>query len=304
MEAGRAREPRPAPTAPDASTLPGNRSQRPRPAVTKKLTVRDLQDTKGKRKLVLTTAFDYWTAKACEEAGVDVIITFAKNLEQLKGVMEQVRGGAPNTMIGAGLPLIEAYSSDAEALRLAGELSRNLTVDLIFSSGMVVERFGVLARQRFPCIGHVGYLPVQNTWFGGPRAVGKSWQEAVHVFDTVTAMATAGVVGIEMELLPRELAAEITKRLEVLTFSMGSGPDCDGQIVFSADLLGTNTGHIPRHASTYASLFDEATRALSQFRQDVTDGTYPAAKHAVRMPDEEYGRFLEEIARIDRGDVS
>jgi 3-methyl-2-oxobutanoate hydroxymethyltransferase len=265
-----------------------------------KLTVRDLLATKGKRKLLLTTAFDHWTAKACEEAGVDIILTFARNLEQLKGVMEQVRSGAPNTMIGAGLPLIEAYSSDAEALRLAGELTRNLTVDLIFASGVVVERFGALARQRFPCVGHVGYLPVQNTWFGGPRTVGKTWEEAVHVYDTVDAMVKAGVVGIEMELLPSELAAEITKRIDAVTFSMGSGPDCDGQFVFSTDLLGTNTGHVPRHAKTYTNLFDEARRAISQFRQDVTDGTYPAQEHVVAMRDDQFARFLEEIAKRDR----
>jgi len=77
--------------------------------MTQKLTVRDLLDAKGKRKLVQTTVYDMWTARAAEEAGFDMVITSARNLEHLKAVVEQVRSGAPNTLLGVGLPLIEAY---------------------------------------------------------------------------------------------------------------------------------------------------------------------------------------------------
>lgn len=255
-------------------------------------TVRDLLDAKGKRKLVLTTAFDEWTARACQDAGVDLIVTFARTLEQLKYVMEQVRRGAPDTLVGAGLPLIEAYTSDAEALRVAGELTRNLSVDVIFASGMVVDRFAVLSRQRFPCVGHVGYLPVRNTWFGGPRAVGKSWDEALQVYDDVLALVAAGVIAVEMECLPKEVAAEITKRVPILTFSMGSGPDCDGQLLFSSDLLGTTLGHYPRHSTTYAKLGEQATAALVRYREDVVNGLYPANRHIVAMPEDQHDRFM------------
>jgi 3-methyl-2-oxobutanoate hydroxymethyltransferase len=257
-----------------------------------KQTVRDLLDAKGKRKLVLTTAYDIWTARAAEEAGVDMVITSARNFEHLKGVLEQVRLGAPNTLIGAGLPLVEAYSSESEALRLAGELCRNLGADILYASGMIVERFAALGRQRFPCVGHVGYLPNQNHWFGGPRAVGKTADEALQVYDNVAALAAAGVIGVEMELVPRQVAAEITKRFKILTFSMGSGPDCDGQIVFTADLLGTNLGHYPRHSKTYVNLFDQARDALTTFREEVVSGAYPDAGHTVNMKPEELEQFM------------
>ncbi len=108
-----------------------------------RLTVRDLLDAKGKRKLVLTTAFDQWTARVCQEAGVD----------------------------------------------------------MIFASGMVADRFAVLSRQRFPCVGHVGYLPVQSTWFGGPRAVGKTWEEALRVYHDVAALAAAGAYPADRHMI-------------------------------------------------------------------------------------------------------
>ncbi|MEZ4707210.1 MAG: 3-methyl-2-oxobutanoate hydroxymethyltransferase [Caldilineaceae bacterium] len=259
-----------------------------------KLTVRDLIAAKGKRKLVLTTAFDAWTAKAAEDAGVDMILAWGSNLEHSKWVISAVRSGAPNTLIGSGLPTIGAYSSEAEALRLAGEL-RSVGTDIIYCSGLVPEKFAALARQRYPCAGHVGYLPVQSTWFGGPRAVGKTWDEALKVYEDTVALQKAGVIAVEMECVPARVAAEITKRVDILTFSMGSGPDCDGQFLFSSDLLGTNMGHYPRHSITYARLLDAATHALTQYRKEVESGDYPGQRHMIKITDEEFARFLEAI---------
>ena len=262
-----------------------------------KLTVRDLIQAKGKRKLVLTTAFDAWTAKAAEQAGVDMILAWGSNLEHSKWVIDSVRSGAPNTLIGSGLPSVGAYSSEAEALRLAGEL-RNAGTDIIYCSGLVPEKFAALARQKYPCAGHVGYLPVQDTWFGGPRAVGKTWDEALQVYNDTVALARAGVIAVEMECVPARVAAEITKRVNILTFSMGSGPDCDGQFLFSSDLLGTNTGHYPRHSITYTRLLDAATHALTQYRNDVQTGAYPAKQHMISIKDDDFERFLEVLRHL------
>ncbi|MBX3013700.1 MAG: 3-methyl-2-oxobutanoate hydroxymethyltransferase [Caldilineaceae bacterium] len=259
-----------------------------------KLTVRDLLQAKGKRKLVLTTAFDAWTARAAENAGVDMILAWGSNLEHSKWVIDTVRAGAPNTLIGSGLPSTGAYSSEAEALRLAGEL-RSAGTDIIYCSGLVPEKFAALARQKYPCTGHVGYLPVQNTWFGGPRAVGKTWDEALQVYNDTVALHKAGCIAVEMECVPARVAAEITKRVPLLTFSMGSGPDCDGQFLFSSDLLGTNLGHYPRHSITYTRMLDSATAAFKQYRSDIESGAYPAKRHLIKIQDDQFERFLEAI---------
>jgi 3-methyl-2-oxobutanoate hydroxymethyltransferase len=257
-----------------------------------KPTVRDLIEAKGRRKLVLTTAFDRWTAAAAEAAGVDMILAWGGNLEHTRWVLDAVCSGAPNTLIGTGLPLAEAYSSEDAALRLAGEVQA-MGADIIYCSGLVPERFTPLCRQKYPCCGHVGYLPVQNTWFGGPRAVGKTSEEALKVLDDVLALQDAGVIGVEMECVPSRVAAEITRRTDILVFSMGSGPDCDGQFLFTEDLLGTNTGHYPRHSRTYTRFFDEAVKALTRYREDVESGAYPEARHTIRIQDQEFDRFME-----------
>ena len=258
-----------------------------------KLTVRDLLALKGKRQLILTTAFDTWTAQAAEEAGVDMIVSWGMNLEHSKYVIDAVRKGAPNTLIGSGLPT-PAYASERDALLMAGEI-RSAGTDIIYCSGLVPEKFAALARQKYPCCGHVGYLPAENTWFGGPRAVGKTWDEALAVYNRTKALAEAGCIAVEMECVPDRVAAEITKAFDLLVFSMGSGPHCDGHFLFASDLLGTNTGHYPRHSITYSNMYKEAVSAFTQYREDVESGAYPARNHTIKIKDEEFERFLEAV---------
>lgn len=259
----------------------------------KKLTAAGLIALKGKRQVVLTTAFDEWTARAAEEAGVDMILAWGENLEHSKFIIEAVRRGAPNTLIGTGLPH-PAYASEESCLRLAGDV-RAVGADIIYCSGLVPDKFAGLARHHHPCVGHVGYLPVNDTWYGGPRAVGKKAEEAKKVYDQVMALEAAGCIAVEMECVPAKVAAEITKNTKMLVFSMGSGPDCDGQFIFSEDILGTHRGHYPRHACTNAHLMDDAVRALSQYVGDVASGAYPTPKHCIPMKDEEFDKFMQAI---------
>jgi len=262
----------------------------------KRLLAADLLACKGKRQLVLTTAADEWTARAAEEAGVDMILVRrpADTIEGAKFVVEAVRRGAPNTTIICGLPPYQAYVSVQSALRLAGDV-RAFGADIVYCSGLVPDKFAALAQQGHPCGGHVGYLPINDTWYGGPRAVGKTWDEAKRVYDDVMALDAAGCIAVEMECVPAKVAAEISKRTKMLVFSMGSGPHCDGQFIFAADILGTNSGHYPRHSITYAHLLQDAAKAFGKYCADVSSGAYPGETHGIEIKDEEFARFMEVI---------
>ena len=263
-------------------------------ATKKKLTVADLLALKGKRQIVLTTAFDEWTARAAEAAGVDMIVSWGADVESSKYVIGNVRRGAPNTLIGSGINP-GAYASVEEALRIAEEI-RGAGTDIIYCSGLVPAKFAALSAQHYPCCGHVGYLPCNDTWFGGPRAVGKTAAEAKKLFDDVMALEAAGCIAIELEVVPAKVAAEITKATKMLVFSMGSGPDCDGQFIFAEDILGSHGGHYPRHSVTYADLMGTAVKGLGQYKNDVLSGAYPAAKHCIKIKDEEFEEFTAKIS--------
>ena len=215
----------------------------------------------------------------------------------LRYVVGEVRRGAPNTLIGSGINP-GAYESQEKAIRMANEI-RAAGTDIVYCSGLVPEKFAGLAAQHVPCCGHVGYLPCNDTWLGGPRAVGKTAVEAKKVFDDVMALEAAGCIAVEMECVPAKIAAEISKRTSMLVFSMGSGPDCDGQFIFAEDLLGTNTGHVPRHAITYANLHRDAVEGLTRFREDVVSGAYPTNKHSIlkSLKEEEFEGFMVAINR-------
>jgi len=260
-------------------------------------TIKDLQNLKGKRKIVITTAFDYYTARACELAGVDILVTWPQHnetMDELLMVLEQVRKGAPNTMIGAGIPRYQAYINETEAIKCSWAALK-AGADMIYSSGMSIDLFKALGRQRIPCVGHVGFIPAHATWFGGPRAVGKTSAEALRVYKDCLAFQDAGAIAVEMECVPAKVAAEITKRLDILVFSMGSGLECDGQYLFSCDLLGLNDGRYPRHSKKYANFFDDSVEVFKKYKEDVTGGNYPAKNHQIEIKDEEFSAFLNSI---------
>ncbi len=131
-----------------------------------KPTIKDLRDLKGKRKIVLTTAFDYYTARACELAGIDVLVSWPQHnetMDELLMVLEQVRKGAPNTLIGAGIPRYQAYVSETEAVKCAWAAIK-AGADMIYSSGMssrffqgAVQATNSLRRARgfHPCPCHL-----------------------------------------------------------------------------------------------------------------------------------------------------
>ena len=159
-----------------------------------------------------------------------------------------------------------------------------------------------LAREGIPVICHVGLVPPKATWTGGYRAVGKTLDQAQMIWQQVRDFEAAGAFAVEMEVVPANLACEITKRTSLLTVSLGSGGDCDVQYLFSADLLGENRGHIPRHAKVYRNFAAERDRmqddriaAYREYIADVTSGAFPEAGQITQMEDSALADFLSKI---------
>lgn len=245
------------------------------------LTVKELLEAKGKRKLAYVQVASEQEAIAAAQAGMDMIGTafiperahFAKSV--------------PNAHFQFGLPWGK-HASATEALRDAmAAMQAGAQSVYCAMSPAIVE---VLAREGVPVICHVGLVPPKATWTGGYRAVGKTLEQARTVWKQVKAFEAAGAFAVEMEVVAANLAAEITKRTSMLTISLGSGRGCDAQYLFSADLLGENRGHIPRHAKTYRNfaaehdrLQEERIAAYAEYIADVTIGAFPGAQHAVEM---------------------
>ena len=238
-------------------------------------------------------------ARAAEEAGIDIASVPPELVTH-----PRYREAAPTVFSMTGRTHLEAGTPD-DYLRWSGDLmSRG--ADAIYCSGSLrtVEH---LAREHIPIVGHVGLVPSRATWTGGFRAVGKTAAAALALFEEVRAYEAAGAFAVEIEVVPVEVATEISRRVGILLWSMGSGPGCDVQYLFAEDILGTNRGHLPRHAKRYRDLAAEEDRlqrervaAFREFIDDVGSGAYPEERHLVRMSEPERHAFLDGLERLPR----
>jgi 3-methyl-2-oxobutanoate hydroxymethyltransferase len=258
-----------------------------------KLTVKDLFALKGKRQLTEVYVRNAKEAAACAAAGIDMIITSERN------DTAAIRAAAPATFFTIGQVYGE-YTSAAEAVGSGFRALRNGADAVYCGSSLAFVR--AMAAEGIPVVGHVGFVPYKSTWFGGFKAVGKTADEALKVYEATLAYQEAGAIAVEMEIVPHLVAAEISRRVAIIVIGMGSGTGCDGQYLFSTDILGDNEGHVPRHAKVYRDfkreyerLHQESIAAFGEFQQDVQSGAYPAPNQLVQIKDEEYARFLDAL---------
>jgi 3-methyl-2-oxobutanoate hydroxymethyltransferase len=263
-----------------------------------RLTIKELRAAKGSRhftQLFVRTADE---AHAAHEAGIELLVA-AERLEGQTFDLAAIRAAAPDCFITFGLPL-RGLSGSIEVLREAYRLM-DFGGDAVYCpySFATVE---ALAAEFIPVVGHVGLVPFRSSWTGGMRAVGTNAVEAVKVWEHTRRFQDAGAIAVEMEVVPREVAAEISRRTNMLVIGLGSGSGCDVQYLFSTDVLGDNQGHVPRHskvyrdfAAEYARLQLERVAAFREFHDEVASGSFPAVGQEVLMKPDELAAFLHTI---------
>ena len=212
-----------------------------------KTTIKQLMELKGQRKLALTTAFDFDTDHACELGGIDIIVTWPQhneNMDELRIVLDQVRKGTPNVLIGTGIPVTRRTSARPTPCAAPGRRSRP-QADLIYSSGMEHSKFKALAHRTDP--------------LRGPRRLHPSAQHLVRRPTRGRQDLRRGDAGVRghaglpgdgrrcggdgMRTGGQAWRKRSVGRVDLLVFSMGSGAGCDGQFLFSCDIWGTHDRH-------------------------------------------------------------
>jgi 3-methyl-2-oxobutanoate hydroxymethyltransferase len=256
-----------------------------------KLTIQDIIQAKGKRQLAQVHTRSAEESSAAEAAGVDIICVYGHETAEM-------REAAPNTFIVAATGGGEA--SDYDAIKIGMEPILQ-GADAVYTS-VSPTRHKAMAQEKIPSIGHVGLVPNHRvSWYGGFRAVGKTVEEAMTVYRDTMAYQDAGAIGVECEVVPHEIAREISKRVKISLISMGAGSGCDIQYLFACDILGLHDDHYPRHSKVYRKLKPEFERiqkerieAFKEYTDDVHTGAYPEQKHIVDARPE----VLEEFVKI------
>jgi 3-methyl-2-oxobutanoate hydroxymethyltransferase len=244
-------------------------------------TVADLKADKGKGQKTMLRYFTLDEAGAAEVAGIDIASVPPELVAN-----PRYREVAPSVFSMTGKAHPEAGTAE-DYLRFCGQMLQ-AGADALYCSGSL-QTVATLAREYIPIVGHVGLVPSRATWTGGFRAVGKTATDAIALYHECRRYQEAGAFAVEIEVVPVEVATAISARLDLLLWSMGSGPGCDAQYLFAEDILGENRGHLPRHAKV------ERIAAFAEFREDVARGGFPQAAQVVRMAPEEHEAFLKGI---------
>ena len=257
----------------------------------KKLTVKEILQCKGVKKLTEVYTHNPLEAESCELAEIEMIVSSEKN--DIIGI----RNAAKNTFLTVGLQYGK-YLSELEILRRCFEIYEN-GADAIYcpQSYKLVKS---IASEGIPVVGHTGFIPYKSTFYGGFKAYGKNASEASKIYDQTLQLQDAGAFAIEIEIVPFKVAEYISKNVEVFMIGMGSGLGCDAQYLFSEDILGYNKGHIPRHAKVYTNLSEDynkiklkAVEAYKNFKEEVVSKKYPENKHDINIPEKEYTDFIK-----------
>ncbi len=264
---------------------------------TRNYTVKDLRDQKGVKVLVETVPFTPEEAAAAEEAGVDTMkVRFDPSNPEPAIAM---RSAAPNTFMAFSVPLVAA-ASETEAVRLAYK-AMVVGADAIMCQWS--PRFISAATEAgVPVQGHAGLVPRRSTWTGGLKAVGKTVEEALWVYQKIKEFESAGAYAVEVEVIPEELLAAISKRTTLLTSSIGAGSGGDMQFLFAEDILGNNPPPYPRHSKQYRELYKlkqemQAQRisGFKEFVNDVKSGKFPGPEHVIRAEEGLVDKFVEAL---------
>ena len=262
----------------------------------KRPTVADLRASKGKQQYTMMRTESCEELAAAEAAGIDMVSVPPDMM-----VDPRFREIGPSLFAVPGINYFEGGTTD-DFLRWAFSMLK-AGADAVYCSASLqtVKR---LADEAVPVIGHVGLVPSKATWTGGYKAVGKTAESAMTILEACRRYEEAGAFGVEIEVVPAEITAEIAKHTSLFLVSMGAGTGGDCQYLFATDVLGTNTGHVPRHAKQYADLKRELARiqqmrveAFRAFVQEVRDGSYPAPEHLVGVSETELREFRAMIGK-------
>ena len=235
------------------------------------------------RPISAITAYDYPSARFCDEAGIQLILvgdslgmvvagnedTTSVTLEQIIYHTEMVRRGVTRAVILSDLP-INTYRDPAEALKNGLRLIKAGADAVKLEGGLgQIEKVKALTSEGIPLCAHVGMLPQRVIEEGGYKKKGKTDAEARSLIEASLALEEAGAFAIVLESVVGEVAAEITRRLEIPTIGIGSGTSCDGQIRVLHDVTGGFPWFVPPFAKVHGNVAEVTRNSLLAYIKEI-----------------------------------
>ncbi|MET8776216.1 3-methyl-2-oxobutanoate hydroxymethyltransferase [Nocardia sp. NPDC050713] len=270
------------------------------PAETKKARrktrVPHLQQMKadGERWAMLT-AYDYSSARLFEEAGIPVLLvgdsaanvvygydtTVPITVDELIPLVRGVVRGAPHALVVADLPFGTYESSPQQALATATRFMKEGLAHAVKLEGgeRVAEQIALITSAGIPVMAHIGFTPQSVNTLGGFRVQGRGDGAEQLIADAI-AVQEAGAFSVVMEMVPAELAGQVTRKLTIPTVGIGAGADCDAQVLVWQDMAGYTSGKTAKFVKRFAEVGDQLRSAAAAYADEVRRGTFPGPEHS------------------------
>ncbi|GHB25997.1 3-methyl-2-oxobutanoate hydroxymethyltransferase [Streptomyces xanthochromogenes] len=262
---------------------------------TRRITVHDIAAAKARgEKWPMLTAYDAMTASVFDEAGIPVLLvgdsmgnchlgyetTVPVTLDEITMLSAAVVRGTSRALVVADLPFGSYQEGPVQALRTAMRLVKDAGVGAVKLEGgeRSHEQIRLLVDSGIPVMGHIGLTP-QSVNTLGYRVQGRGDEAAHQLLRDAKAVQDAGAFAIVLELIPGELATEVTRSLHIPTVGIGAGVDCDAQVLVYTDMVGLTPGRTPRFTKQYMNLRESLGNAAKAFAGEVVGGSFPAEEH-------------------------
>jgi 3-methyl-2-oxobutanoate hydroxymethyltransferase len=270
----------------------------------KKITIADLNEKKmSGRKITMMTAYDYPSATFVDQAGIDTILigdslgmvmlgydsTVPVTMDEMLHHCKAVSRGVKNGFIIGDMPFMSYHISREQALENAGRFIKEAGCDSVKLEGgsEMAPTVEAIVKAGIPVCAHIGLTPQTATMLSGFKVQGKDAEGARKLLRSAKDLEQAGAFMIVFECIPDSLAARITMESNNITIGIGAGKDCDGQVLVYHDLVGLFERFTPKFAKQYINLAPMIREALTKFKTEVENGSFPGPEHSFAMKKEE-----------------
>lgn len=285
------------------------------PDAAKPLSIVDVREAKGNRRLAMITAYDYTSAVIANRAGVDMILvgdslgmvmlgrkdTLSVTLDEMIHHCRAVMQGTDRALVVADMPFMTYEPGPEVALASATRILRESGVRAVKLEGAahVLPQIRALVNAGIPVMGHIGLTPQRVAQLGGFKVQGKSAEAARTLLEEARSLEEAGCFAIVLEAIPAPLATAVTSRIAVPTIGIGAGAGCDGQVLVFHDMLGMYSDFTPRFVKRFAEVGTIMENAIRDYAEEVRTGTFPTETHSFTMKPEERARLEADLARME-----
>lgn len=269
----------------------------------KKVTVLDIQQAKrDNRKLTMVTAYDYPFGLLADEAGIDIVLvgdslgmvvmglegTVEVTMEHMIHHIRAVSRGCKNPFIVGDMPFMSYNTSIRDAIINAGRLLKEGGCECIKLEGGVdfAPTVAAIVKAGIPVQGHIGLTPQTASALGGFKMQGRNAAAAKQILDDAKALEDAGVFSMILEAVPAPLGKLVAEAVKVPVIGIGAGPDVDGQVLVTHDLIGLFDKFVPKFVKQYANIRKNILDALTEYKAEVREMKFPAPEHSFTMPEE------------------